>query len=67
MNEGAKLLEETRELLLKRPANVPLSKVATDVGVSVQWLRNFAKGDDAASNPAILTVGRLKAYLKDLR
>lgn len=65
MNEGAKLLEATRELLQKRPANVPLSKVAADVGVSVQWLRNIAKGD--ADNPGIVTVGKLNAYLKDLK
>jgi len=67
MNEGAKLLEETRQLLIKRPADVPLSKVAADVGVSVQWLRNFAKGDDSAANPGIVTVGKLNAYLKDLK
>ena len=65
MNEGAKLLEETRQLLLTRPANVPLSKVAEDMNVSVQWLRNVANG--VSTNPGIDTVGKLKAYLKDLK
>lgn len=65
MDEGTKLLEDTRALLLKRPAYVTLQRVATDVEVSIAWLRLFATGK--ASNPGIVTVGKLNAYLKDLK
>lgn len=64
MDKGTELLTETRKLLEDRPASLPMVTVAESVGVSIAWLRMFARGE--ATNPGVVTVGKLNAYLKGL-
>lgn len=62
MDKGTELLEETKVLLRDRPASLSMQDVADAVGVSIAWLRLFARGK--AKNPGVTTVGKLNQYLK---
>lgn len=56
------LRDETRELLLNRPAKLTTRKIAEDVGVSVGWITAFSRGE--IDNPGVVTIETLNAYLK---
>lgn len=55
------LRDETRILLNNRPASLTLDEIATELNVSVQWLRLLSKGKIA--NPGVNTVETLNKFL----
>lgn len=62
MQEVTKLRDETRELLLNRPASLAVGTIADEIGVSKSWLNSFARGE--IGNPGVVTIETLNAYLK---
>lgn len=62
MPEITTLRDETRELLLNRPASLSVGDIADAIKVSKSWLNAFARGD--IPNPGVVTVETLNAYLK---
>lgn len=62
MAEITKLRDETRELLLNRPASLAVGTIAEAMGVSKSWLNAFARGD--IENPGVVTIETLNVYLK---
>lgn len=63
MAEPTALRDETRELLKNRPASLETKTIAADLGVSVGWLNQFARG--TIENPGVVTICALNAYLKN--
>ncbi len=62
MAEVTKLRDETRELLLNRPASIDVGTIAEAIGVSKSWVNSFARGD--IPNPGVVTIETLNVYLK---
>lgn len=54
--------DETRSLLINRPASLSMNTVCQSVGVSKSWLTAFARGE--IENPGVVTVQALNTYLK---
>jgi transcriptional regulator with XRE-family HTH domain len=63
MAEPTKLRDETRELLKNRPATLEIKTIAADLGVSVGWLNQFARGK--IENPGVVTICALNNYLSN--
>lgn len=64
MSEVTTLRDETRALLLNRPASVTIGDVAEATGVSKSWLNTFMRG--GIENPGVVTIETLNVYLKKL-
>ena len=62
MHEITKLRDETRQLLLDRPASLTIAVIADEVKVSIAWLNLFARGK--IDNPGVVTIETLNVYLK---
>lgn len=62
MPEITTLRDETRELLLSRPATLTVAAIAETLGVSKAWVNAFARGEIA--NPGVVTIETLNAFLK---
>jgi hypothetical protein len=62
MAEITTLRDETRELLLNRPASLAVSTIAEAIDVSTSWLNAFARGK--IENPGVVTIETLNTYLK---
>lgn len=62
MAEVTTLRDETRELLLNRPASLSVGEIAEAIGVSKSWLNAFARG--GIDNPGVVTIETLNAFLK---
>lgn len=62
MPEITTLRDETRELLLNRPATMTVAVIAEALGISKAWINAFARGDIA--NPGVVTIETLNAFLK---
>jgi transcriptional regulator with XRE-family HTH domain len=62
INEKTTLRDETRELLRNRPLTVTTKDVAKFLGVSCQWVNQFARG--LIPNPGVNTIETLNAFLK---
>lgn len=63
MAEITTLRDETRELLLNRPASLAVSAIAEAIDVSTSWLNAFARGE--IDNPGVVTIETLNTYLKN--
>lgn len=61
MDNSTKLRDETRELLVNRPAVLAISKIAEETEISESWLNTFARG--AIENPGVVTICKLNEYL----
>lgn len=55
--------DETILLLNNRPLSVSTKDIATYLGVTTQWVNQFAKG--GINNPGVNTVETLNRFLKD--
>jgi hypothetical protein len=54
--------DETRKLLLNRPATLSYKTIADSIGVTEAWVKLFAIG--RTENPGVNTVEALNNYLK---
>lgn len=64
MTEVTSLRDETRALLLNRPASVTVGEIAEAIGISKSWLNAFGRGD--IQNPGVVTIETLNAFLKKI-
>lgn len=61
--QATALRDETRELLINRPASLPIATIAADLDISEAWLNTFRRGK--IENPGVVTICALNAYLKN--
>lgn len=54
--------DETRSLLVKRPNDLSIRKIAEEIGKTPQWVNKFARGKEP--NPGVVTIETLNAFLK---
>lgn len=62
MSEITTFRDNTRTLLLNRPASLTIATIAKDINVSTAWLNMFARGK--IDNPGVVTIETLHNYLK---
>lgn len=65
MNASAKIIEETRNLLLNRPISLTLDIIAEKIEVSQSWLVKFGAG--TTDNPRIRQLFALKEFLENYK
>lgn len=63
MSEEIEFVDKTRRMLINRPAYLKISKIASDINVSVGWLNQFANGKIAS--PGVVKICALNMYLKN--
>ena len=61
MIEVTTLRDNTRTLLLNRPASLSTAEIAAEIRVSSAWINAFAKGK--IKNPGVVTVESLFVFL----
>ena len=60
--EKPTLRDSTRELLNNRPLSLTTKDIAEYLGVSCQWVNQFARG--TIPNPGVMTIEKLNLFLK---
>lgn len=65
MHEITTLRDETRRLLINRPASLTFVQIAKELNVTARWVQNFAKGK--TPNPGVVTVESLNVLLKNYK
>jgi hypothetical protein len=60
-----RLRDETRHLLIHRPASLSTAEIVRATGISQTWLTTFANGK--IPNPGVVTIETLNAFLKKAR
>lgn len=64
MQKITTLRDETRELLLNRPATLKIQDISEALDVSSSWLNTFARG--ALADPGVVKIQTLNAYLRNI-
>lgn len=62
MIEITTLRDETRHLLINRPASLTIEQIAKELNVTKSWVNAFAK--NKTRNPGVVTVESLNVLLK---
>lgn len=57
--------DTTRQLLNERPRSLDYDRIAADTGLTVAWLRSFARG--TSDNPGVVYVETLFVYLSNYK